>query len=455
MLNERDNPEISESVIFSVSEVTLHLRQVIETQIEALYIVGEISNFVRHGSGHLYFNLKDNNAVIRCAFFRNVNFSIDFQPQDGDQVICFGKISVFDKSGQYQLLVQNMYPYGKGALQQKFEQLKLKLKSEGLFDVEHKKPLPEYPESIGIITSPTGAALQDILNVLGRRHPCSVIVFSALMQGNAAPEQVIKGLQHFNAAQNVNLIIIARGGGSQEDLFCFNDENLARAIFESKLPIVSAIGHEIDFTIADFVADLRAPTPSAAAELVTPDTSEIHNLLDKHLQNLYASISRSISRFRSELQKNHLSLMKHYPERIWQSFQIRCDEATTKLMGFTDLLTNVKAEFIRKQSDFIKENSNLQRFFFQSKQHKIELIKLNMQHAINNAVLKCGYRLQISEARVDELSPRETLNRGFSLVKKQGKLVQSVELLNQNDELELILSDGSAQVSVIYVQSND
>jgi exodeoxyribonuclease VII large subunit len=454
-LNDSSMIEISESVIFSVSEVTMHLRQVIETQVEALHIVGEMSNFVRHGSGHQYFNLKDENAVIRCAFFRNLNYSLDFLPQDGDQVVCFGKISIFEKSGQYQLLVQNMYPHGKGVLQQRFEQLKLKLKNEGLFDAEHKKPMSGYPESIGIITSKTGAALQDMLNVLERRYPCKVFIFPSLMQGDDAPGQVILGLEHFNESESVDLVVIARGGGPQEDLFCFNDEKLARAIYASKLPVVSAIGHEIDFTIADFVADLRAPTPSAAAELITPDRAEISNILDKHLQAMYALAMNRLALHRNELHRYHLKIVKYYPERIWQSFQIRFDEATTRLLYFKDYLAAKKKDYLQKQMGFLKESSNLIRLFYQSTEHRIEILKIKMQHTAKEVELNLAHRMHIAETRLEELSPRKILNRGFSIVKKQGKIIKSASCLSNNDELEIILSDGSAQANVRSVRKSD
>jgi exodeoxyribonuclease VII large subunit len=453
MAEKKNSIEISESIIFSVSEVTLHIRQVIETQIEALYIVGEISNFVRHSSGHLYFNLKDDNAVIRCAYFRNQNYGLNFQPQDGDQVVCFGKISVFEKSGQYQLLIQNMYPYGKGVLQQRFEQLKLKLKAEGLFDDEHKKTLPKYPETIGIITSPTGAALQDILNILERRYPCRVLVFPSLMQGDDSPAQVIRGLNYFNAENLVDLIIIARGGGSQEDLFGFNDESLARVIYASKLPVVSAIGHEIDFTIADFVADLRAPTPSAAAELVVPKVADVELLLDKTIQGIHTAMTYKLNKSQNNLHRSILRIMQYNPERVLQTFQQRFDDSVTKFTHLSDFITKLKENLNHKQLLFQSEMINISRNIIQSKRHKLEMSEMRLSYATKTRLKDLSHKLDIADTRLDELSPNVVLKRGFSFVRKQGKVIRSVQSIDVNDKLELVLSDGSAQVAVQSVEA--
>jgi len=448
MPEEKTSFEISESIIFSVSEVTFHIKQVIETQIEALYIVGEISNFVKHGSGHIYFNLKDDNAVIRCAFFRNQNYGLDFLPQDGDRVVCFGKISVFEKSGQYQLIVNNMFPYGKGALQQRFEQLKLKLKTEELFAVEHKKAIPQYPDTIGIITSPTGAALQDILNILQRRYPCKVMVFPALMQGSDSPKQVIKGLEYFNTDGKADLVVITRGGGSQEDLFCFNDELLARAIFSSELPVVSAIGHEIDFTIADFVADLRAPTPSAAAELITPDSTDLLHSLEKYQRIYKSAIAQEINNTHKKIQVNQIRIMHNNPEKRWQRLQQRFDDVLLELQKFPALIDQFKQEIEQKQQEFIKGFIAQSKYLLQLQKHRLEMIKAQFRFAIKTQFQNSRHKLELLSTALDELSPLKVMNRGYSFVRKQGKIIRSVQSINLKDELELVLSEGTAKVSV-------
>lgn len=439
--------EIDESIIFSVSEVTLHIKQVIETQIEALYVVGEISNFVSHSSGHIYFNLKDDNATIRCAFFRNQNYQLDFAPQDGDQVVCFGRISVFEKSGQYQLIVNIMFPYGKGALQQRFEQLKLKLKQEGLFDSEHKKDLPKYPELIGVITSPTGAALQDILNILERRYPCKVEVYPSLMQGNDSPQQVMKGLDYFNSTKEVDLIIIARGGGSQEDLFCFNDEQLARTIFASELPVVSAIGHEIDFTISDFVADLRAPTPSAAAELVTPNSADLLAELNSRQRSYQSALENTLNRLHKSIQRYQIRIMQNNPERIWQRLQQRFDTVVTEMKHLPDSIEKYKQALTLLNRDFIHSFITASRQLILSQKHRMEIAQINIRHTIKTRFQDKRYQLTLFANSLDELSPLQVLNRGYSFVRKQGKIIRSVKSISRKDELELVLSDGTAKVT--------
>jgi exodeoxyribonuclease VII large subunit len=447
--------EISESLIFSVSEVTFHIKQVVETQIEALYIVGEISNFVNHSSGHIYFNLKDDNAVLRCAFFRNQNYQIDFAPKDGDQVVCYGKIGIFEKSGQYQLLVQNMFPYGKGALQQRFEQLKLKLKSEGLFDTEHKKPLPKYPETIGIITSPTGAALQDILNILARRYPCKVLVYPSLMQGDDSPKQVIKGINYFNESGFVDLIIIARGGGSQEDLFCFNDELLAREIYNSELPIVSAIGHEIDFTIADFVADMRAPTPSAAAEMTTPDKTEVENIISQYSKSYNITIRHNLNQRFREIQQHQIRLMQNNPERVWQSLQQRFDTAVMRVMKFNDKLLTLKHAYLQTQKLLNRQFINASSMLVQNKRHALNMAQSNIKFELRSKLQDIRHKLELSEQSLQELSPRKILKRGYALVRNKGKIIISITDIKVNDKLGLLLCDGTAKINVDSIDNNE
>jgi len=282
--------------VFSVFEISRHLRQVIESSIDALYVKGEISNFVHHSSGHMYFNLKDEYATLRCTFFKNSNYRLNFKPSDGQSVVCFGKITLYEKGGTYNLNVSSMVPAGMGDMQARYEALKKKLEAEGLFDSALKKKIPPYPQRIGIVTSPTSAALQDVMNILKRRFPVEAFVYPALVQGSEAPPTLINGIGYFNQIMPVDLIIITRGGGSQEDLFCFNDEGLARAIHASKIPVISAVGHEIDFTISDFVADLRAPTPSAAAEIAVPNKEDLISYLASQEQRFYLAAEHFIGK---------------------------------------------------------------------------------------------------------------------------------------------------------------
>jgi len=278
--------------IYTVSELTRKIRTVLEGAFPAVWIEGEISNFIKHTSGHMYFSLKDDQSVLSAVLFKNVNKDLKFELKSGLQVICFGRISLYGKRGQYQLYVDKIEPKGIGALQMAFEQLKEKLKQEGLFSPARKKPIPYLPTRIGVVTSPTGAAIRDILNVTQRRFSnVEIIVNPVKVQGKGAKEEIASAIELFNKLMNVDVMIVGRGGGSIEDLWPFNEEITARAIANSKIPIISAVGHEVDWTISDFVADFRAPTPSAAAELIIPRKEELETRINNALQRLKNSLS--------------------------------------------------------------------------------------------------------------------------------------------------------------------
>jgi len=277
--------------VLSVSGLTRDIKEVLESIFETVYVEGEISDLKQPASGHIYFSLKDEFAQVKCVFFRNSAVKLKFALKDGMRVVLSGKVGVYEKQGQYQLYVNTVEPKGKGALQLAFEQLKEKLAKEGLFDESRKRSLPFLPGTIGVITSPTGAVIQDILHVLERRFPeFHLIVNPVRVQGEGAKEEIVQAIEEFNALGNVDVIILARGGGSLEDLWCFNEEAVGRAIYNSKTPVISAIGHETDYTIADFVADRRAPTPSAAAEIVMPSRHELNEKLGNLLRHLRQSL---------------------------------------------------------------------------------------------------------------------------------------------------------------------
>lgn len=434
--------------VFSVFEVTRHLRQVIESSLEPLYVAGEISSYVHHSSGHIYFNLKDENATLRCTFFRNANYRLDFKPGDGMQVVCYGKITVFEKGGTYNLNVQSMSQAGLGAMQQKFEELKRKLQKEGLFEASHKKAIPKYPQKIGIVSSPTGAALQDIQNVISRRYPVELQIYPALVQGSEAPPQIIRGIQYFNALREVDVIIVTRGGGSQEDLFCFNDEALARAIFASHIPVISAVGHEIDFTLVDFVSDLRAPTPSAAAELAVPDKKDLLALLSSLQRRMDLARQKELSSYRQSLAEAQLSLSKYHPERLWQSYQQRFDLATMGLQKASHQLQQK-----RMALDMVAQHSLL------SLQNRLTLKLSQAKDMCSNASRQLqektlytldGYKWRVmrSTELLAQLSPRQIQSKGWIMAKKDGRIISSVKQLKANDSLLLSFVDGNAQTTV-------
>lgn len=392
--------------IFSVSDISLHIKNLLESNISNLYIEGEIANFTHHNSGHIYMSLKDNKSTIKCVFFKGYNQYLGFKPKTGDNVICLGKITVYERGGNYQLNIIKMIPSGKGLLDAKFEELKRKLAAEGLFDTSRKKEIAKYPEVIGVVTSATGAALQDIKNVISRRYPCRILLYPATVQGDKAPQEIIKGIRYFNLHKNADTIIIGRGGGSQEDLFCFNDEKLARTIAASDIPIISSVGHEIDFTISDFVADLRAPTPSAAAELAVPDSKEILETLKVYNHRITSCTKGKIFTYKLFISNIQNNLQQFHPQNILRNYQQRIDEANIKL---DHLLT-----------------------------HKIS----NFKQLLN-----------LETAKVEALSPYNALKRGYSIIRQESRILNSVQSVEVNDKLEIMMQDGSLECVVNEIKN--
>jgi exodeoxyribonuclease VII large subunit len=434
--------------VFSVFEISRHLRQVIESSIEPLYIKGEISNFVHHNSGHMYFNLKDEFSTIRCTYFRGVNSRLTFKPADGQSVICYGKITLYEKGGSYNLNVANMSPAGLGEMQARIDALKKKLQAEGLFEESRKKKLPPYPETIGIVTSPTGAALQDIQNVLNRRFPVQAYVYPALVQGSEAARSLIKGIEYFNREKRVELIIITRGGGSQEDLFCFNDEQLARAIFKSTIPVVSAVGHEIDFSISDFVADLRAPTPSAAAELAVPNKEDLLNYLRSMQQRMMLSAKNSLGNSKHILSENTLELSRYHPQRLWQDYQQRFDMAFLALENIKHLIREPQNELARAADKLhsvvaIQLHGRIDR-----DSRELGNLQQRLQDSSTRILFNLNQNLKAKADILNHLSPDNMLSKGWALAFKGNELIKSKGQLKKGDELNLRLKDGSARLEV-------
>lgn len=338
----KDN-SYQEKKIYSVSEITRDIRGLLEGAFTKVWVEGEISNLTMHSSGHCYFSIKDENSVLTCVMFKNSAYKLKFKIEDGMSIVCFGRVSVYDKRGQYQLYVEVIEPKGVGSLQLAFTQLKEKLLKEGLFDDSNKKPIPYLPEKIGIVTSKTGAAIKDMIHVIERRFPeMHIILYPVKVQGEGAAEEVSEGIRAFNLLGNVDVIIIGRGGGSLEDLWAFNEEITARAIYESKIPVISAVGHEVDYTISDFVADLRAPTPSAAAELVVPRKEDILDSVNSFKQKLKTALRSSI-----DMARKHLDgIMKHHalktPQVLMQQHQQKVDEYTKALKHSLSYFVNIK-----------------------------------------------------------------------------------------------------------------
>ncbi len=392
--------------VLTVTQVNEYMKTLIEAQpnLRSLYIKGEISNFTNHyKTGHFYFTLKDEGGLIRSVMFK---FSVDklkFVPENGMKVIAHGRISAFVRDGQYQFYADEMEPDGIGALYIAYEQLKAKLEKEGLFDARYKKPLPKIPKRIGIITSPTGAAIRDIINVLGRRFPYAEgVLFPALVQGENAPKQLISGVRYFNATKNVDVIILGRGGGSIEDLWAFNNEELAREIFASNIPIISAVGHETDFTISDFVADRRAPTPSAAAELAVPEIMELKQKILNIIGRMDMLIMHSVSSYRQRLEELAGKRVLNSPDYI-------VDDRRMYLMNLDTRLENA-----------MKYNLSLKKEAFARYTSKLEA-----------------------------LNPMSVISRGYSAIfDENGTLIKSVDQVKLGDTLNFKTIDGSVSAEV-------
>lgn len=390
--------------IATVTQINNYIKAVLDKVpvLQNIWIKGEISNFKLHSSGHIYLTLKDNGAVLKAVMFRNAASTLEFKPADGTKVLARGRISVYESGGQYQMYIEEMEAEGTGDLYAKFEELKRRLAEEGLFEESRKKPIPKFPETIGIVTSPTGAAIRDMINVLSRRCPMvKVIIYPCLVQGENAAQSIVSGIEYFNTKKKVDVIITGRGGGSIEDLWAFNEEITARAIFTSEIPVISAVGHEVDFTISDFVSDLRAPTPSAAAELAVPDILELKRSLE-------SSKIRMSSLLKGKLDASirHLTLI-------------------SERSGIT--------QFEKMIGDKVQTVDLLSERLIMTYKNKTEILEKQFS-------AMCG--------KLSALSPLAVFDRGYCTASKDGKAVNSINDLSSGDKIKLRLTDGEADCTV-------
>lgn len=392
--------------ILSVSQVNMYIKALLDEipQVKNVYICGEISNFKHYyNSGHMYFTLKDDNSQLKAVMFKNDNYRLKFTPENGMKVICFGQVGVYERDGVYQLYCRDMQPDGVGALTIAFEQLKVQLAEEGLFDEEHKKAIPKYPQKIGVATSKMGAAVEDIKNVISRRYPlCEIIIVPTIVQGESAAQDIADSIRFIDENLGVDTIIVGRGGGSLEDLWAFNTEIVARAVYACKTPIISAVGHETDFTISDFVSDMRAPTPSAAAELAVPD---IKSLIFQ-LNNFSVSIEKSLD------------------------FKIsQCENSIKRYKDF-----------------FSKSNVDL---FYANIRDKMAQYNEKLKDSITRIIENQTNTLSKNAEMLDNLSPLKILSRGYSVVKNEkSDIVTDSENINVGDNVEIILSNGAFKATV-------
>lgn len=394
-------------LILTVTQLNTYAKSVIEQEatLSNVFVMGEISNFVDHyRSGHLYMSIKDNQSVISAVMFAGNASKLKFKPENGMSVIIRGRVSIYERDGRYQLYIDDMQPDGIGALAVAFEQMKEKLSKAGLFDIEHKMRIPEIPEKIGVISSPTGAAVQDVLNVLNRRFPVAEIIFAGVqVQGDNAAPTIINAIKKLNET-DADTIIIARGGGSAEDLWPFNDEKLAYAIYNSQIPIISGVGHETDFTICDFVADLRAPTPSAAAELAVPDIREQKNYVFALKTALDNAIETDIKEKQYNLEQITKSSVLKNPEKIIENCELYLDTIITKInINFKDIFTKCSSDF----------------------------------------AMLCS--------KLDSLSPLKVLARGYSIAKKDENIIVNSKDLSVGDSISIQFADGNAKAEITEV----
>ncbi len=448
-----ENPR---TIALSVSELNRQARALLEKGLARLWVEGEISNLARPASGHVYFSLKDDSAQIRCAYFRQRQRGPTINLKDGDQILALGRVSIYEARGDYQLIVEQVEPAGEGELRRRFEALKKKLAAEGLFDEELKQPIPELPQCIGIVTSPSGAAVRDILTVLKRRFPTvPVIIYPTAVQGEAAANQIVGALETAETRDECDVLIVARGGGSLEDLWPFNEEVVARAINACRIPIVSAIGHEIDFTISDFVADLRAPTPSGAAELVVPDQAE-------WLRSLTRTTARIASLGRRYLEDHHQEL-DFLSRRLSQS------SPATIVARQIDWLKNLQQILIgAMRHDLLKRSRKVELVRAQllqrspaievqySVQRLVEL-KQRLRSIGTASVARLGNQLKLAERALHSVSPLATLGRGYAIVSDadSGKILTDSSATKPGSEIRARLALGSLTATVDTVKSSN
>ena len=397
--------------LITVSQLNRYVKSVLDgdPNLKNVFVAGEISNFkINSFSGHMYFTLKDENAAVKSVMFKSNVSRLRFLPQEGMRVICRGTVTMYERDGAYQLYVSDLQPDGEGAIALAFNQLKEKLGKEGLFDAERKKPIPQFPQKIAVITSETGAAVHDMISVIGRRWPLAALVMCPVkVQGEGAAEQMCNALQYVNSNTDCDVIIIGRGGGSAEDLWCFNDESLARCIAASKIAVISAVGHGTDFTICDFAADLRAPTPSAAAELAVPDIGEVYNSVLALEQRMYTKLKAYIDTSENKLSGLISRRVLSDPLAITDLFSLRLDGLKARL----------DASFLQATSSVSDKVASL-------------------------------------TAKLDALNPAKILLRGYSITESKGNAVKSVKELNPGDRVKIIVSDGTAVCTVENVEEN-
>lgn len=427
-----------------------------DPHMQNIYVKGEISNFKEHTSGHMYFTLKDETARILAVMFSRANRNLKFTPENGMKVLIRGHITVYETSGQYQIYVNDMQPDGIGDLFLAYEQLKEKLEKEGLFLAEHKKSLPKYPHKIGVITSPTGAAIRDVISTIQRRYPLgNIIIFPALVQGEQAAPSIVRAIEAAHSSKSkVDVLIVGRGGGSIEELWAFNEEIVARAIYGAKIPIISAVGHETDFTIADFVADLRAPTPTAAAELAVPHTEELLEKVHMNKGRLIRAMNERLTTQRERLTRIEKSYAFRYPQKLYEQKLEQLDKLTEQLLRSTRRIYGDRKEKLEQMNRRLKRNHLDQ--LMNTSNEELERASLSLNKAMNDIFIHKQKDFNLLVSTLEALNPLKIMDRGYSVVySHEGKLVKSVKEIEQTEQVDIHLSDGRLYCEVLRVEEGE
>ncbi|MDF9392011.1 MULTISPECIES: exodeoxyribonuclease VII large subunit [Methylococcus] len=455
-MNQRSFPDTRPEFVYTVSRLNREARITLSSHFGTIWVEGEISNLATPASGHLYFTLKDAEAQVRCAMFRSSGRVLGFKPANGDHVLARVQVGLYEPRGDYQLIVDLLEQAGDGALQRAFELLKKRLDAEGLFDPARKKPIPRFPTCIGVVTSPTGAAIRDILTVLARRYPAaSVIVFPAKVQGSEAPAELIRALQQADASGWCDVLLLARGGGSLEDLWAFNDESLARAIAACRTPVVTGIGHEVDFTIADFAADLRAPTPSAAAETVTPDRIDLGNRLQRLESQLRRNFLGRLERVQQRLDFVERRLQQCHPRQRLERQTQRLVELRHRLGRNTAIRLNLQRQRLQGLELRLVRHDPAQRVMHLA--GKLDTLESRLRHSALLSLERRSEWLAALGQRLNTVSPLATLARGYSIALRaaDGAIVRAWQDIQPGEMLYTRLAEGSLLSRVEKAEPGD
>ena len=437
------------SQILTVKELTRYIKNLLESdsKLSYFFVKGEVSNLRKPSSGHLYFSLKDEETQIRCVFFKGANKNLKFELEDGMKLIVRGEIDVYQARGEYNIIVEEVHPDGLGALHLAFTQLKKKLEKEGLFSIEHKKQIPKFPKTIAVVTSPSGAVLQDILNVISKRYPLvKLMLFPTVVQGKESASQIIESIDLVNNFSSIDVMILGRGGGSLEDLWSFNEELVARAIYESKIPIISAVGHETDFTIADFVADKRAPTPSAAAEIAVPDIESLNEQIEHLNRRSAKSLYHKLRLYKSNLEQIRSNFIFKKPLNIIHKNYRELDQTTSRLNNTVmDIFENRRKELREVESKIISSSPEkiLRAYKFDLYQNKYKL-----QNSVEKIIDSRKKKIEIIESKIITLNPKSILKRGYSIVMNKNRILINSSDVKKGEDINIILHGGKINAKV-------